>query len=112
MSISVSNGKVTWGKKPEGDDSILIHSRDAQNLNLSEGAEVWVESKVNKIKRKLKVSEDIAPGVVWIPLEKNPLRDEGAVEGTPVNYLVDARNNDPVCGAARFNEMLVKIYPA
>jgi anaerobic selenocysteine-containing dehydrogenase len=105
-------GRTLGGKTPGKDDFVLIHSRDAQTLNLAEGAEVWVESKVNKIKRKLKISENIAPGVVWIPLEKNPLRDKETVEETPVNYLVDARNNDPVCGAARFNEMLVKIYPA
>jgi len=105
-------GRILEGKNPEGNGCVLIHSRDARTLNLAEGAEVWVESKVNKIKRKLKISEDIAPGVVWIPLEKNPLRDKEAVEGTAVNYLVDARNNDPVCGAARFNEMLVKVYPA
>ena len=105
-------GRRLEGKIPEGNNYVLMHSRNVQTLNLAEGAEVWVESKVNKIRRTLKVSEDIAPGVVWMPLEKNPLRDKEAVEGTPVNYLVDARNNDPVCGAARFNEMLVKVYPA
>jgi anaerobic selenocysteine-containing dehydrogenase len=105
-------GRTLEGKVPGGNDCVLLHSRDAQTLNLDEGTEVWVESKVNKIKRKLKISDDIAQGVVWIPLGKNPLRDKETVNGTPVNYLVDARNNDPVCGAARFNEMLVKIYPA
>ena len=49
---------------------------------------------------------------MWIPLEKNPLRDKEDVAGTQVTYLIDDRHNDPVCGAARFNEMLVKIYPA
>jgi anaerobic selenocysteine-containing dehydrogenase len=73
---------------------------------------VWVESKINKVRKKVKIGEGIAQGVVWIPLEQNPLRDREDVAGTQVNYLIDNRNNDPVCGAARFNEMLVKIYPA
>jgi hypothetical protein len=47
-----------------------------------------------------------------MPWDKNPLRDKEVVAGTQVNYLIDGRNNDPVCGAPRFNEMLVKVYPA
>ena len=73
---------------------------------------MWVESKINKIKKKVKIREDIAQGVVWIACEKNPLRDKEDVTEKQVNYLIDDRNNDPVCGAARFNEMLVKIYKA
>jgi anaerobic selenocysteine-containing dehydrogenase len=102
----------TLEKASKGNDCILINSLDAQTLGLAEGTDVWVESKINKVKKKVKIGEGIAQGVMWIPLEQNPLRDREDVGGTPVNYLIDDRNNDPVCGAARFNEMLVKVYPA
>ncbi len=102
----------TLEKASKGNDCVLINSLDAQTLGLAEGTDVWVESKINKVKKKVKIGEGIAQGVVWIPLEQNPLRDREDVAGTQVNYLIDDRNNDPVCGAARFNEMLVKIYKA
>ena len=105
-------GRTLDEKALAGNDCVLMNSQDAQNIGLAEGKEVWVESKINKIKKKVKIREDIAQGVVWIPLEKNPLRDKEDVTGRQVNYLIHDRNNDPVCGAARFNEMLVKIYQA
>ena len=33
----------------------------------------------------------MAQGVVWIPLEQNPLRDKENVAVTQVNYLIDDR---------------------
>ena len=110
--LILATGRVMEGETPEGNNCVLINPRDARTLGLAEGAEVWVESKINKIKKKVKIRADIAQGVVWMPWDKNPLRDKEVVVGTQVNYLIDGRNNDPVCGAARFNEMLVKVYPA
>jgi anaerobic selenocysteine-containing dehydrogenase len=110
--LILATGRVMEGETPEGNNCVLINPLDARTLGLAEGAEVWVESKINKIKKKVKIRADITRGVVWMPWDKNPLRDKEVVAGTQVNYLIDGRNNDPVCGAPRFNEMLVKVYPA
>ena len=105
-------GRTLEEKTAAENDCVLVNPLDARTLGLTEGEKVWVESKINKIKKQVRIREDIAQGVVWMPLAKNPLRDKEGIPGTPVNYLIDARNNDPVCGAAPFNEMLVKVYPA
>ena len=47
-------GRTLDEKATKGNDCVLVNSRDAQTLGLAEGTEVWVESKINKIKKKVK----------------------------------------------------------
>jgi anaerobic selenocysteine-containing dehydrogenase len=67
---------------------------------------------VNKIKRKVKISEEIAQGVVWISKPMFSITPEGADSVARINYLIDDQHNDPITGTPRFNEMLVRVYGA
>lgn len=101
----------TLGRETAGEnDCLLINPRDAQTAGLEDGMAVWVESKINKIKSNVKISTGIAQGVVGMYLETTPFGSGEGVARSEVNDLIDDRNNDPVCGAPRFNEMLVKVY--
>ena len=92
-------------------DEVLINPQDAQDHNLREGLEVWIESKINKVKRKIKISQEVSQGVVWIAKPMSTIISEGS-KGLEVNNLIDDQNNDPITGTPRFNEMLVKVDPA
>ena len=47
-------GRTLDEKTQGGNDCVLINSHDAQTIGLTEGSEVWVESKINKVKKKEK----------------------------------------------------------
>lgn len=45
-----------------------VHMETARSLNLSDGERVWIESPFGKIQAYLKISENVPPGMVCIPL--------------------------------------------
>jgi len=95
-----------------GVDEVLINTQDARDQGIQEGMDVWIESKINKVKRKVVISEDIAQGVVSVVQSLSALIPGSTGKVQSINRLIDDQNNDPIAGAPRFNEMLVKIYPA
>jgi NADH-quinone oxidoreductase subunit G len=51
----------------EPEPAILLHTRDAENLNLSDGSLVAIQTESGRFKAKLKVIENMASGVVIVP---------------------------------------------
>jgi anaerobic selenocysteine-containing dehydrogenase len=99
-------------KTSPGEDEVLINTQDARDQGIQEGMDVWIESKVNKVKRKAVISEDLARGVVFAVQSLSALIPASEGKVNSINRLIDDQNNDPIAGAPRFNEMLVKVYPA
>jgi anaerobic selenocysteine-containing dehydrogenase len=105
-------GRVLGPKTSVGKAEVLINPQDARDHGITAGMDVWVESKINKIKRKAVISEDIAQGMVWTAKLLSALIPASTGKVNSVNHLIDDQHNDPIAGAPRFNEMLVKVYPA
>jgi anaerobic selenocysteine-containing dehydrogenase len=108
--LTLVTGKTLMKGVSAKEDEILINPQDATNHELEEGLSVWVESKINKVRRKVKISEEIAQGVVWISKPMFSITPEGADSVARINYLIDDQHNDPITGTPRFNEMLVRVY--
>ena len=108
--LTLVTGKILANAVSAKEDEILINPQDAKEHKLEKGIEVWVESKINKVRRKVKISEEIAQGVVWTAKPIFSLRPEEEGRVARVNYLIDDQHNDPITGTPRFNEMLVKVY--
>ncbi|MEE9504149.1 MAG: molybdopterin-dependent oxidoreductase, partial [Thermodesulfobacteriota bacterium] len=110
--LTLVTGKTLMKGVSAKEDEILINPQDATTHELEDGLSVWVESKINKVRRKVKISEEIAQGVVWISKPMFSITPEGADSVARINYLIDDQHNDPITGTPRFNEMLVRIYGA
>lgn len=89
------------------DSWIEINPETAHELGISEGAEVWVESPVGKLKAKAKLYPGAMPGVVNMPLgfghkgwgrwANNIGINPGAIVATDTDYLAGV----PAWGATR-----------
>jgi anaerobic selenocysteine-containing dehydrogenase len=110
--FTLASGTTVRHKTSLGEDEVLINTQDARDQGIQEGMDVWIESKVNKVKRKAVISEDIAQGVVFAVQSLSALIPASEGKANRINRLIDDQNNDPIAGAPRFNEMLVKVYPA
>jgi anaerobic selenocysteine-containing dehydrogenase len=108
--LTLVTGKTLMKGVSAKEDEILINPQDATNHGLEEGLSVWVESKINKVRRKVKISKEIAQGVVWVSRPMVSITPEGADSVARINYLIDDQHNDPITGTPRFNEMLVRVY--
>lgn len=77
-----------------------IHRLDAEKYHLQDGDIATVENRRGKIKLKVKVTEDILPGVIHIP---HGWRDAN------VNLLTDNTSADPITGYPVLKGLLCRI---
>ena len=110
--LTLVSGTTVGNKTSLGEDEVLVNTQDAGDQGIEAGTDVWIESKVNKVKRKVVISEDIAPGVVFVLQSLSAPIPGSTGKVHSINRLIDDQNNDPIAGAPRFNGMLVKVYRA
>ena len=101
----------------EGSGVAEIAHADAQQLGLKEGAQVRVSSVVGSLDLVVRLSDELASGVVliehgWGTRVFDPVSGEAAFSsGTIRNRLVDNSVLEPFSGTPRLNGMPVKVEP-
>ncbi len=95
--------------------TVLIHPEDAAQLNIEEGQEVTVVSRVGQIGLPAEISEEMMPGVVSIPhgwghdREGVKLQVAKGHAGASINDLTDHLRIDQLSGNAAFCGIPVRI---
>lgn len=95
--------------------TIIMNPSDAVSLNLENGQNVKVQSRVGSIRLPLEVSDEVMPGVVSIPHGWGHDRDGNRLSvaqqhaGASINDLTDELVVDEVCGTAAFNGIRVRV---
>ena len=99
--------------------TVMMHSLDAQKLQLQENQEVQVQSSTGSIQIPLEITDTLMPGVISIPhgfghTKKGvqldiAMKPENA--GVSVNDITDEKRLDPVTGNAAFSGQIVQITP-
>jgi anaerobic selenocysteine-containing dehydrogenase len=98
--------------------TMQLHSRDAERLDLRDGALARVTSRTGAITVAVEITDDILPGVVSIPHgwgHDDPdvqLRVAAAHAGANSNQLADEFTLDPLSGNAVLNGISVTIEAA
>lgn len=98
--------------------TLLMHPEDAHRLELADGAQVEVRSRVGVISVRLEHSDDIMPGVVSLPhgfghaAAADTLRVAGALPGANVNAITDEEMIEPLVGTAVLNGVPVTVTAA
>lgn len=90
-----------------------VHTETARSLNLRERDKVWIESPFGKIQTYVKVSENVPPGMVCIPLGQGHTsygRWQKGIGCNP-NDLIGV-DFDELSGQSAFFNTRVKIYKA
>lgn len=101
----------------KGEDrcTLLIHSNDAESLDLLTGDRALVHSRTGKIEVPVEVTDDIMPGTVSLPhgwghnLPGVRLSVASRHMGVNVNLLTDEQVTDPISGNAVLNGVPVSI---
>ena len=95
--------------------TLMMHSNDAQTLNLVDGAPVAISSSVGSVKAPLEVTDEIMPGVVSLPhgyghhRPKTKLSVATEHAGVSINDLTDDKIVDNLTGNAAFSAQTVRI---
>lgn len=95
--------------------TLLINSKDAENLSLKDGQAVRVVSRVGAVELPLEITENIALGVVSIPHGyghgRKGVRLDVAADhaGVSINDLTDETVIDELTGNAAFSSVRVRI---
>jgi anaerobic selenocysteine-containing dehydrogenase len=98
--------------------NLMMHSRDAERLQLQDGEQVWVTSRVGRVKLPVWVCDDIMPGVVSMPHGWGHDRDgvELAIArkkpGVSMNDITDDQVVDALTGMAVVNGIAVSVVSA
>jgi len=95
-----SQGKVAWhwqhtytnwsefmGQFSEG-NFVLAHPDTVQGLGVKDGDSVFIETKIGRIRAKLKITRAILPGVVWTPSHPAPGAPVPGNAGETINTIV------------------------
>ena len=97
--------------------TLMIHPKDAADLNLSDGEKARVFNHVGTVELETEISDDVMPGVVSIPHgyghDKKGVKLSVAHErpGVSINDLTDPAVIDPLSGNAVLNGVPVQIEP-
>ena len=98
--------------------TLQMHVSDAQRLNLSDGQDVRVRSRVGEVTVPLAVTEDLMPGVVSLPHGYGHNRGETRLgvatkrPGVSLNDLTDELKIDAISGNAALSGVDVTVEPA
>lgn len=96
--------------------NLMMSSQDAERLQLNDGDQVWLESKVGKIQLPLLVNDDIMPGVVSMPHGWGHDREGAKLDvasqkaGVSMNDITDNQVVDELTGMAIINGVPVNVY--
>lgn len=97
--------------------TVIIHTQDAQALNLQEGEMVKVQSRVGEITIPVELSDDIMRGVISIPhgfghnREGTQLSIAEGKAGVSLNDITDDAYVDGISGNAALNGIPVTVLP-
>ena len=95
--------------------TLMMHSNDAQTLNLVDGAPVAISSSVGSVEAPLEITDEIMPGVVSLPhgyghhRPKTKLSIATEHAGVSINDLTDDKIVDNLTGNAAFSAQRVRI---
>ena len=98
--------------------TLLMHQADARRLNLDDGTQVIVRSRVGQVQLPLEVTDDLLAGVVSMPHGFGHDRDGTRVSiaessvGVSINDLTDELVLDALTGNAAFSGQRVTVQPA
>lgn len=98
--------------------TLLMHPDDASAVNLEDGQEVQLTSRVGVLRVPVHISDEMMPGVVSLPhgwghhREGSQLSVAKAHAGVSINDLTDEQAIDELCGNAAFSAVPVEIAPA
>jgi formate dehydrogenase major subunit len=82
-----TNWSFYMGQFSDG-NLVYVHPETAGPLQIQSGDWVYIETKVGKLKAKVKVSEAILPGVIWTPAHPTPKSPVPGNQGTVLNTIV------------------------
>jgi len=97
---------------------LLMHPDDAQSRSLTSGDRVRILARVGHVEASLRVSSEVAPGVVSLPHgwghagADHPLRVAQAHAGVSLNALTDELRLDPLTATASFSGVTVQVTRA
>ena len=94
--------------------TLLIHPNDARQLNVQDGEEVEVESKVGAVTIEAEISDEVMPGVVSIPQgwgsrKGTSMSLAASYGGVSINDLTDETRMDDLTGNSALNGVGVRI---
>jgi anaerobic selenocysteine-containing dehydrogenase len=97
--------------------TLLMHPDDALRLEVRNGQQVMVSSRVGRIEVPVEITDDIMPGVVSLPhgwghnREGTRLTTAEQHPGASINDLTDDQQVDDLTGTAAFNPVPVSVVP-
>jgi anaerobic selenocysteine-containing dehydrogenase len=100
--------------KDSSSNFVLINSKIAKKMGIKDEDEVYVESKIGKVKGKAKLTEGIRPDTVAISYHYGRFAKsfpEYAKKGVLPNFIIEY-HPDIISGENSFNDTKVKIYKA
>ena len=95
--------------------TLMMHSSDAERLNLVAGTPVTISSSVGSVTAPLEITDEIMPGVVSLPhgyghhRPKTKLSVAAQHAGVSINDLTDDKIVDNLTGNAAFSAQTVRI---
>ncbi|MBI5577804.1 MAG: molybdopterin-dependent oxidoreductase [Deltaproteobacteria bacterium] len=67
---------------------VQIHPETVRDLGVGDGDWVYIETKIGKLKAKVKLSGGILPGVVWTPSHPTPKSPVPGNQGVSINTII------------------------
>ena len=107
--------QLPWCRELWPVPKVEINPVDAEELGVSQGDWVWVESPAGKIRQVVDIYMGVEPGVIncehqwWFP-ELN--QADGGYDLCNINCLVSPDMQDPICGSSYLRAYNVKVYKA
>lgn len=102
-------------RRANPDPLVEVHPDTADSLGVREGDWVWIETPVDRVKMRARLTDGIAPDVVsaqhawWFPEEEPP---EYAWKKSSVNLLFGDTEYDPDSGSESLRSALCRVYKA
>lgn len=114
QSCNAENPRLRHVAHDSDENAVLINSSTAAEKGIGEGDEVYVESRIGKVKIKATLSESVRPDTVAISYHYGHWSNSMpgyAKKGTSCNWILEL-NADRVSGMNNFNDTKVKVYKA
>jgi anaerobic selenocysteine-containing dehydrogenase len=102
----------TW-RKQDADGALKIHSTDAAELGLHDGALAWCENDRGAVCVRVQVTDEIRPGVVSLPHGYGMFRDSAGDErsGPAINFLTHTDHCDDLSKVPFHKFVPVRVRP-